>query len=100
MAVLGGVAVSFERGTSVPSIRRMPYHTGHEIAMSVECLGVGALHPNPLEQIREVDLIPASIHHEYDSSPGHWSRQPHFWRNGSNSLWGIVFMMNTRPDEI
>ena len=22
----------------------------------------------------ELNLIPASIHHEYDSSPGHWSR--------------------------
>jgi len=48
----------------------------------------------------EHDLIPASIHHEYDSSPGHWSRSPNSRRNGSNSLWEIVFIMNTRPDEI
>jgi len=25
-----------------------------------------------------VDLIPVSIHHEYDSSPGEWSREPSF----------------------
>ena len=35
-------------------------------------------HPVALEQhlieVECLDLIPASIHHEYDSSPGHWSR--------------------------
>ena len=42
------------------------------------------------------DLIPASIHHEYDSSLGRWSRRPNCLGNGSNSLWEIVFVMNTR----
>ena len=30
--------------------------------------------PDCLLQSPSRDLIPASIHHEYDSSPGHWSR--------------------------
>ena len=46
------------------------------------------------------NLFAVNIHHEYDSFPGHWSREPHFWRNGSKSLWEIVFMMNTPPHEI
>ena len=32
------------------------------------------------------DLILASIHHEHDSSSGHWNSQPDFSRGGSNSL--------------
>jgi hypothetical protein len=47
--------------------------------------GVGALDEGvdfqphlPDRQPSERDLIPASIHHEYDFSLGHWSRQPNF----------------------
>ena len=49
---------------------------------------------------RPSTLIPTSIHHGYDSSPGHWSRLPNSLRKGSNSLWEIVFMMHTCPDEL
>ena len=45
-------------------------------------------------------LIPASIDHEFDSYPGHWSCEPGVGNEGSNSSWAITFMMQTRPDEI
>ena len=44
--------------------------------------------------------LQGGIHHEYNSSPGHWSREPCFRRKGSNSQWAIALMTNTRPDEI
>ena len=53
-----------------------------------------------LHTANSIISIPASIHHEYDVSPGHWSHKPHFWRNGSNSLREIACLMNTRQDEI
>ena len=57
------------------------------------CAECGAL------QVQVHSLIPASIHHGCDSSPGHWSREPDFCRNGFNFLWDIVFMVNTRAND-
>ena len=49
---------------------------------------------------RRCSFIPASIHHEYDSSTGHWSRERNLWRKGPTSICDIACMTNIRPDEV
>ena len=39
------------------------------------------------------EMVPKSMHHEFDSCPGHSSRWPNLCRKGSNSLRDIAFMM-------
>ena len=63
--------------------------------------GVGVDRRGALHRARDLHVwpcFPESIHHGYDTSPGHWSRSPNSCRKGSNSLWEIVFITNTRPD--
>jgi len=44
--------------------------------------------------------ILGSVYYEYDFLPGHWRRKTDLEKKGSNSLWGIVFMMHARSNEV